>query len=291
MADEPLGEVPHREAGSALVGTGPQIRGRLPSDIPEGDQGQGQAEVPCDVGRPDHDQDSREQAATDRDQPSRVGGHHHLHAQSHFEQTIRASPVIPAVSRLSDVQFSRFTETEVAKLLTFGRPRGVLEVMVPMTDDERRDLETHIKEHFRLSLAVQVKAARVLYPHGRVSRLQKRFFVKRERLIEDLFFWYFFGFMDLATAAFRPPVFLVPSHVVHAEAVHQVHGNIVEFNFVASMSPLSRDRWRPYACDPAELAGRVVKFLRAQERRKLTAISSVAGSMIAEPGTILVVRA
>jgi hypothetical protein len=115
--------------------------------------------------------------------------------------------------------------------------------------------------------------------------------VKRERLIEDLFFWYFFGFMDLATAAFRPPVFLVPSHVVHSEAVHQAHGNIVEFNFVASMSPLSRDRWRPYACDPAELAGRVVKFLRAQERRKLTAMRGVAASIIAQPGTILVVRA
>jgi hypothetical protein len=195
------------------------------------------------------------------------------------------------VSRLTDVQFSRFTETEVAKLLTFGRPRGALEVMVPMTDDERRDLETHLKEHFRLSLAVQVKAAHVLYQHGRVSRLQKRFSVKRERLIEDLFFWYFFGFMDLATAAFRPPVFLVPSHVVHAEAVHEVHGNTVEFDFVASMSPLSTDRWRPYACDPAELAGRVVKFLRAQEGNKLAATGSVAGSMIAEPGTILVVRA
>jgi len=78
-----------------------------------------------------------------------------------------------------------------------------------MTDDERRDLETHLKEHFHLSLALQVKATRVLYPHGRTSRLQKRFFVKRERLIEDIFFWYFFGFMDLATAAFRAPVFLV----------------------------------------------------------------------------------
>jgi len=73
--------------------------------------------------------------------------------------------------------------------------------MVPMSDDERRDLETHLKEHFRLSLAMQVKAAHVLYQHGRISRLQKRFSVKRERLIDDLFFWYFFGFMDLATAA------------------------------------------------------------------------------------------
>jgi DNA-binding transcriptional regulator LsrR (DeoR family) len=76
------------------------------------------------------------------------------------------------MSPLSDVQFSRFAETEVAKLLTFGRPRGVLEVMLPMTDDERRDLETHIKEHFRLSLALQVKAVEELYPHGKVWRLQ-----------------------------------------------------------------------------------------------------------------------
>jgi len=175
-----------------------------------------------------------------------------------------ASPVIPFMSALSDVQFSRYAETEVAKLLTFGRPRGVLEVMVPMTDDERRDLETHIKEHFRLSMALQVKASHVLYPHV---------------------------FMDLATAAFRPPVFLVPSHVVHAEAVHEVHGGIVEFNFVASMDASSKDRWRPYACDPSEIAGRVVTFLRAQERSPRASVSRVDGSVIAQPGTLLVARA
>jgi hypothetical protein len=194
------------------------------------------------------------------------------------------------VSLLSDVQFSRFTETEVGKLLTYGRPRGALEVMMPMSDDERRDLETHLKEHFRLSLAMQIKATHVLYQHGRVHRLQKRFFVKRQRLIEDLFFFYFFGFMDLETMAFRAPVFLVPSHVVHAEAEHQVRGNIVDFNFVASMDPSSKDRWRPYACDPAELAGRVVKFLRAQERNRAS-LGTAAGSIVVPPGTILVVRA
>jgi len=205
-------------------------------------------------------------------------------------QTGGASSVIQIVSRLSDVQFSRFTETEVAKLLTYGRPRGALEVMVPMSDDERRDLETHLKEHFRLSLAMQVKATHVLYQHGRVGRLQKRFFVKRQRLIEDLFFFYFFGFMDLETMAFRAPVFLVPSHVVHAEAEHQVRGNIVDFNFVASMDPSSKDRWRPYACDPSELAGRVVKFLRAQERKRAS-LRPAAGSILIPPGTILVGRA
>ena len=195
------------------------------------------------------------------------------------------------MSRLSDVQFSRFTETEVGKLLTFGRPRGMLEVMVPMTDDERRDLETHIKEHFRLSMAIQVKACHVLYRHGPTSRLQKRFFVKLERLIEDPFFWYFFGFMDLEAAAFRAPVFLVPSHVVHSQAVHQVLGRIVDFNFVASMDPLSKDRWRPYACDPSEVAGRVVKFLRAQESRKRVSMRRATELIIVQPGTILVGRA
>jgi hypothetical protein len=195
------------------------------------------------------------------------------------------------MSPLSDVQFSRYAEMECAKLLTFGRPRGVLEVMVPMTDDERRDLEAHIKEHFRLSLAVQVKAVEELYRHGNVWRLQKRFSVKLRRLVEDIFFWYFFGYMDLATAAFRAPVFLVPSHVVHAEAEHQVRGNIVDFNFVASMAPSARDRFHRHAYDPSEIAGVVVKFLREQEGRgRRATLARHAGSITVKPGTIVVGR-
>ena len=178
---------------------------------------------------------------------------------------------------LSDVQFSRFAETEVAKLLTFGRPRGMLEVMIPMTDDERRDLETHIKEHFLVSLALQVKACEELYRHGRAYRLQKRFNVKLDRLIDDILFWYFFGFMDLETMAFRSPVFLVPSKVVHAEAVHQVRGNLVYFDFVASMDPAANDRFHRYACEPAELAGRVVEVLRDEEGKRRTAINASRG--------------
>jgi hypothetical protein len=194
------------------------------------------------------------------------------------------------MSPLSDVQFSRFAETEVAKLLTFGKPRGMLEVMVPMTDDERRDLEAHLKEHFRLSYALQVKASYVLYHLGRAPRLQKSFVVRPERLIEDALFWYFFGFMDLETMAFRAPVFLVPSHVVHTEAVHELRGGLLHYNFEASMDPKSRDKWRPYACDPAEVAGRVVKVLRAYEgHQKLEA--GRRPSLAIEPGTILVARA
>jgi hypothetical protein len=192
------------------------------------------------------------------------------------------------VSPLSDVQFSRFSEIEVAKLLTFGTG-GLLEVMVPMSDDERRDLETHIKERFRLSLALQVKASHVLYHLRRAPRLQKSFVVKPERLIEDPFFWYFFGYMDLKAMAYQAPVFLVPSHEVHAGAVHQLRGGLVHFNFIASMDPASRDRWRPYACDPAEIGRRVVEFLRSQARRK-AASAAVARHQVTQKGTILVAR-
>ena len=194
------------------------------------------------------------------------------------------------MSPLSDVQFSRFAEMECAKLLTFGRPRGVLEVMVPMTDDERRDLEAHIKEHFSRSMSLQVKASYVLYHLGRAPRLQKSFVVRPERLIEDALFWYFFGFMDLETMAYRAPVFLVPSHVVHKEAVHELRGGLIHYNFEASMDPKSKDRWRRYACDPSEVAERVVKILRAHESRRRPTIGDAASIMV-EPGTILVGRA
>jgi hypothetical protein len=157
-----------------------------------------------------------------------------------------------------------------------------------MTDDERRDLEAHLKEHFRYSMALQVKASYVLYRLSRAPRLQKSFVVRPERLIEDPLFWYFFGFMDLETMAFRAPVFLVPSHVVHKEAVHQLRGGLIHFNFVASMDPGSKDRWRPYACDPSEVAGRVVKILRAHEGQRRAGVRRVAPSIVVEPGTIVV---
>jgi len=170
------------------------------------------------------------------------------------------------VSPLSDVQFSRFAETEACKLLTFGTG-GLLEALIPMTDDQRVDVETHIKARFGLSLALQIKAAHVLYRHGSVLRLQKRFLVKRNRIVNDEFFFYFFGYMDIAEMAYRGPVFLVPSQVVHTQAVHRRVGNIVYFNFVASMSPASRDRWHEYGMDPDKLGDHVVAFLRSHRRR------------------------
>ncbi len=73
------------------------------------------------------------------------------------------------MSSVSNVQFSRFTESEVLKLFTFGG-KGALEVVWPASDDERRDLEAHLKEVFGVSLAVQVKARHVLVRRNRVSQ-------------------------------------------------------------------------------------------------------------------------
>jgi len=101
----------------------------------------------------------------------------------------------------------------------------------------------------------------------------------------------FFGFMDLDTMAYRAPVFLVPSKVVHSEAVHRTAGGLVHFNFIASMDPTSKDRWRPYACDPAEVAARIVKFLQAQTIRRRSAALPGLSPTIWQPGTILVARA
>jgi hypothetical protein len=160
--------------------------------------------------------------------------------------------------------------------------------MVPLTDDERRDLETHLKERFRLSLSMQVKARHVLVRRNLADLLSIRFDEKPERLITDPFFWYFFGFMDLTAMQFRAPVFPVPSEVIHASADPRAHGDLIRFTFDASMDRHSRDRWRPYACDPAEVAGRVIEFLQAQSVRRHSAGTRAAAI---PPGTIVVSRA
>lgn len=170
------------------------------------------------------------------------------------------------MSPVSNVQFSRFTESEVGKLFTFGG-KGALEVVWPASDDERRDLEAHLKEVFGVSLAIQVKARHVLVRRSRASQLWIRFDEKKERLVSHPFFWYFFGYMDLATMAFQAPIFLVPSAVVHAHADPRTHADRVRFTFAASMDPRSHDQWRPYACQPAEAADRVIRVLRAHSRR------------------------
>jgi len=86
-------------------------------------------------------------------------------------------------------------------------------------------------------------------------------------------------------------VFFVPSEVVHRDAVHRRKGDLLYYNLVASMDPRSHDRWRAYACDPAELADRIVRFLREQARATRITQGANLASVLADPGTLFVTRA
>ena len=164
------------------------------------------------------------------------------------------------MSPLSNVQFNQVGQHEIAKLLMFGSD-GRLEVTWPESDDERRDLETHLKQRFGTSLAIQIKLASTLRRWRRADILTIRFDAKPERLIDHPLFYYVFGCMDVVAMALRDPIFLVPSAKVHPLAGRPLRGGIVSLTFNGSMAAASKDRWHPYACAPRDLGKRVEQLL------------------------------
>ncbi len=64
---------------------------------------------------------------------------------------------------ISDVQQGIIAQQEYMKLLMWGSD-GQIEVTAPVTDDERRDLETHIRGEFGRSLVFQVTSTRYRPP-------------------------------------------------------------------------------------------------------------------------------
>jgi hypothetical protein len=170
---------------------------------------------------------------------------------------------------LSDVQFQKMTEQEVWKLLT-GRS-GSLEVSWPASDDERIDLEAHIKESFSPHLSMQIKCASWLATAGKAHRLVKAFEEKVERLHSHALFWYLFGRFDLDRLEFTSPLFLADSERVHRFADRQQVGDTVKLTFQASMEPTSRDKWHDCKVEPVQLADRVLAILRNAESAPLLA--------------------
>lgn len=61
------------------------------------------------------------------------------------------------MSRISFTQQGIVAQYELAKILIITS-KGMLEVALPLTDDDRRDMEIHIRGKFARSLALQVKA-------------------------------------------------------------------------------------------------------------------------------------
>ena len=166
---------------------------------------------------------------------------------------------------LSNLQIGTIAQYDVAKLVVIGSD-GRLELSWPMTDDERRDAEVHIRGHFAETLAVQVKTVTHLQrPRGRVTaQLQIPFAVRKEHLITDPRLWYHLSCFSLATAGFVDPQYFANSIKVHRSAVPRLRNGVWRFSFQANLAEDSRDIWVPDRVHGIEVGQRILQILDDQ---------------------------
>jgi len=148
------------------------------------------------------------------------------------------------MSPISFTQQGIVTQYELAKILIITS-NGVLEVYLPLTDDDRRDMEIHMRGKFAPSIALQVKSTTHLAHEFKAYHLSMFFSVPKDKLISHPNFWYYFGHFDMKAMTYTDPVFIVPSEEVHTHAAPHLDGDRWTFNFSASLDPASQDRWVP----------------------------------------------
>jgi hypothetical protein len=168
------------------------------------------------------------------------------------------------VSPISTTQQGVIAEHEFMKLLMLGSD-GELEMSAAYTDDERRDLETHIRGQFTPGLFFQVKSTTYIEHRFKARHLSIHFPVAKERLISHPLFWYYFGYLDLAAMGYADPVFPVPSEEVHKHANPELRGETWSFNFAPSMEPDAEDHWRKFQHATKEVGGYILQVLRSQK--------------------------
>jgi hypothetical protein len=173
------------------------------------------------------------------------------------------------MSPLTFTQQGIITQCELAKILIITSD-GVLEVALPLTDDDRRDMEIHLRGKFAGSIAFQVKSTMHLAHRFRAYQLSMFFSVPKDRLITHPNFWYFFGYFDIKAMAFANPVFIVPSAEVHSHAAPRLDGERWTFNFSASLDPDSQDRWVPNRVQTHEVGRRVLDIFGNEQVRRGT---------------------
>jgi hypothetical protein len=161
------------------------------------------------------------------------------------------------MSPISFTQQGIVTQYELAKILIITSD-GVLEVYLPLTDDDRRDMEIHMRGKFARSIALQVKSTMHLAHRFKAYQLSIFFSVPKDRLISHPNFWYYFGYFDMKGMAYKDPVFIVPSEEVHSHAAPHLDGDRWTFNFGASLEPSSEDRWVPFRVSTHEVGPRVL---------------------------------
>ena len=167
------------------------------------------------------------------------------------------------VSPISTTQQGFIAECEFMKLLMLGSG-GELECMAPATDDERRDLEAHIRGQFKPGFIFQVKSTTYLDRRYRARRLSIHFPVAKNRLVSHPLFFYFFAYLDIEAMGFAEPVFLVPSLEVHTHASPELRGDTWSFNFDPSLETDANDYWRKFQLNTKEVGRHILEVLRAQ---------------------------
>jgi hypothetical protein len=190
------------------------------------------------------------------------------------------------VSPITFTQQGIITQYEYAKILIITSD-GMLEVSLPMTDDERRDAEIHVRGQFAGAIAVQEKSTTHLAHRYEAYQLSIFFSVPKDKLITHPNFWYFFGYFDMKAMSFADPVFIVPSAEVHEHAAPHLDGERWTFNFSASLDPASKDHWVPFRVPVREIGRRVLDILQQQGGRDIqllpAEIAALDGVMFVAP--------
>ena len=187
------------------------------------------------------------------------------------------------MSPVSSVQQGIITQAELAKLIVVGS-RGRVEVSIPVTDDDQRDIETHIKGMLTPGIALQAKSSRSLIRRVGRETLQIHFTLSPKRIVDDPRFWYFFAYFDLRQLAFRDPVFLLPSAVFHKKArIRRIERGEVVFGFLANLGAPGRDKWVPYRLATKDVGKRVLEIIKGFGAT--TGSAELAGAM-ALPGAL-----
>ncbi len=178
-------------------------------------------------------------------------------------------------------------EYELAKLLMLTS-RGKLEVGWPAIDDERRDIDVHVKDTYP-HVGLQLKVSTVLDTRGKKPRFRIRFKVDPKRLRDHPSFWYVFALLEVKALGFRSPAFVISSRVVHKLAGPRRIGRLIGFTFSAGFDESANNRWWPYACPTSELGIRLMRILDDLPRN-LKLSPQLLRDFSGSPGLIWVAR-
>ena len=137
---------------------------------------------------------------------------------------------MPWAMHITLVQQGLIVQQEFAKLVMMGS-KGRIELAPPLTDDERRDWELHVRGQFGFGVAVQVKSTMEVQQKNRVVPVMHCFFkVPIKHLVTSRYFYYFLAYLDPKLMRLADPVFLIPSTVFDKYAspkaprrVHAIH--------------------------------------------------------------------